>query len=63
MDKTGLNIFQFQPRITLKDSLRCVARRQHSENMFDGQPPATNNRLLSKSLFSSVIACSVLLQS
>jgi len=48
--KAGLDIFTFQPRITLKDDFSRVAGSQHAEDMFHGQTVPADNGFAAKYL-------------
>src|SRR5690348_6683029 len=48
IDETRLNVFLFQPGITLQQDLGRVSRGEHPEDMLDGQPPPANNWLAAK---------------
>ena len=45
VSEAGLNILTFQPWIALKDRVRRVTRRQHTEDMLDGESATSDNRL------------------
>ncbi len=45
VNEAGLNILTFQPWIALKDRVRCVTCRQHTEDVLDGESSTSDNWL------------------
>jgi hypothetical protein len=55
--KTRLDIFSFQPGITLEDGFRRVTGGQHAEDVLDCQTASTNNRLAAENARVDGDAC------
>jgi hypothetical protein len=45
VDQAGLDVFALEPWIPFEDGVRRIPRRQHPEDMFDGEPPSPHDRL------------------
>jgi hypothetical protein len=50
VDEARLDIFGFEPRITLENGLGAIARGKHPEDMLHGQPMPADDRLPAEDL-------------
>ena len=48
--QAGLNILPFKPRVSRENRFKIVAGTEHSEHVFDSEPPSSNDRFASENL-------------
>ena len=50
IDKARLDVRRLQPRVAFQDRFCAVSRGEHPDNVLDGEPTATNDRLPAEEL-------------
>lgn len=48
--KAGQDVFMFKPGISFEECLDRIARREHTEDVLNGQPPAAHNGFAAENL-------------
>ena len=51
VEQTGLNVFDFEPRVALQEGCGIIAGSKHVEHVFDGETTTANDRLAAKDLW------------
>src|SRR5207248_1755479 len=57
VDQTGADVVGLQPWVAGQNRLGQIAGGEHPEDVFDGQPPATDHRLPTEDLWVDGDAC------